>query len=222
MPSSAGTKVTKDPEATRNPVQEGTGVVTSDSLAAESVKAGGSFGGGNAPVSDQPSRSTTTNTTDTSAARKLAPAPDAKAREATEEEDASALLDTGRGLGKAAGRGPTTNLPDSSARQQTGGSSATGDAPNASAAPSAYSADQLLQGAMKPKGKNIKEGGFDADEAPNASFNDDIGGENDPGRAAESRFQRLANESGPEAGSGPRQKGISGDGQYDVLREEQA
>lgn len=74
----------------------------------------------------------------------------------------------------------------------------------------------------KPKGKNLTEGGFDDDDvSKNASFNSDIGDENDPGRAAENKFARENAESGADAGGGPRQKGVSGDGQYDVLETDQ-
>ena len=74
----------------------------------------------------------------------------------------------------------------------------------------------------KPHGKNITEGGFDTDDNDdgknNASFTSDIGDENDPGRAAEGSFQRqtVGNE-----GSGPRQKEVTGDGQFDVLETDQ-
>ncbi|KAI9869910.1 MAG: hypothetical protein M1830_004934, partial [Pleopsidium flavum] len=73
----------------------------------------------------------------------------------------------------------------------------------------------------KPKGQNITEGGFDDDPSKNASFNSDIGDENDPGRAAENKFQREAAEAGADAGGGPRQKAITGDGQYDLLEDDQ-
>jgi len=72
----------------------------------------------------------------------------------------------------------------------------------------------------KPKGKNLTEGGFDDDDvSKNASFNSDIGDENDPGRGAEEKFARD-NAQG-RAGGGPRQKEVSGDGQYDVLEDVQ-
>ncbi|KAF2278839.1 uncharacterized protein EI97DRAFT_431088 [Westerdykella ornata] len=76
--SSVGKKVTSDPAA-KNAIPEAVGTVTSDSLAAESH----SFGAGNpkAGISQQPSRSSTLNTTDTSAARKLEPAENEEARE---------------------------------------------------------------------------------------------------------------------------------------------
>ena len=72
---------------------------------------------------------------------------------------------------------------------------------------------------MKPKGRNITEGGFDSDDANNASFTGEIGTENDPGRAAEQKLQRDNAQPGQDAGSGPRQKGIETDGiGYEKLR----
>ena len=72
----------------------------------------------------------------------------------------------------------------------------------------------------KPKGKNITEGGFDEGDDQNASFNSDIGDENDPGRRAENEFQRTTQSvSGSTA---PRQKmGDSDNSQYDVLETDQ-
>ena len=80
----------------------------------------------------------------------------------------------------------------------------------------------LAKPSQKPKGKNLTEGGFDSDPSNNASLTSDIGTENDPGRIAEQKFQRANAESGPDAGSGPRQKEVTGDGQFDVLEEEQS
>lgn len=67
----------------------------------------------------------------------------------------------------------------------------------------------------------MTEGGFDDDDvSKNASFSSDIGDENDPGRRAEDKFTRE-NASGADAGGGPRQKAISGDGRYDLLEDDQ-
>lgn len=59
----------------------------------------------------------------------------------------------------------------------------------------------------KPKGKNITEGGFDSDPSNNASFNNEIGTENDPGRVAEQTFQNTTQSA--SGGTGPRQKIVS-------------
>lgn len=52
---------------------------------------------------------------------------------------------------------------------------------------------------QKPKGSNVTEGGFDS-SAPNASFNGDVGGKNDPGRLAETAMAKSAAESGAAGG----------------------
>ena len=73
----------------------------------------------------------------------------------------------------------------------------------------------------KPKGKNITEGGFDEGDDKNVSFNSEIGGENDPGRAAEAGMQRMNQSS--SGSTAPRQKmGESDNSQYDVLDTDQS
>ncbi|KZF23657.1 hypothetical protein L228DRAFT_246490 [Xylona heveae TC161] len=189
MPSSAGTKVTSDPERFENPTLEKPGTVVSDSLAGESVRGGGSFASNpSANPSGVNAASTTANTTDTSAATKLDAAPSAGSRQTQ------------------------------SGSQQTSQSKGP---QNVGTAPSSIAVD-FATGETKPKGVNLREGGFDSDSKYNASFTSDIGGKNDPGRLAEAKFQRAAAESGPDAAGGPRQKGVSGDGQYDALNSDQA
>jgi hypothetical protein len=61
---------------------------------------------------------------------------------------------------------------------------------------------------MKPKGRNITEGGFDSDKTENANFSAEIGTDKDPGRVAEQRLERENAETAEDAGSGPRQKGL--------------
>lgn len=216
------------------PVEEGTGIVHSDSLAAESMREGGDFAANQrkAGISDQPSRGTTANVTDTSGATVLDPAPDAEARQATEEWNESAVLNAGRG----AGRGPTRNVPNSgsngaphSASSGTGGttditgtttgSSRSGGSSNAT--PSYVDAGERgLGGQMKPKGRDIQEGGFNED-APNASFNNEIGTKNDPARLAEQKVDERNAQSAADVGY-ERDDKVSGGGQYDVLKDEAA
>ncbi|KAL9015950.1 MAG: hypothetical protein Q9185_006673 [Variospora sp. 1 TL-2023] len=71
----------------------------------------------------------------------------------------------------------------------------------------------------KPHGKNITEGGFESDDGKNASFTSEIGSKDDPGRAAEEQFQTKA--VGSAGAKGPRQQGVTGDGQYDALETDQ-
>ncbi|KAF2838413.1 hypothetical protein M501DRAFT_1032331 [Patellaria atrata CBS 101060] len=228
MGSSEGTKVTTDPASIRNPVNEGTGVVTSDSLAAESLSSGGDFASGNPGVaaSKQPSKGTTTNNTDTSGATTLGSAPDAEARQAQEGWSESASLKAGGNLGKEGGVGPTYNTQGGSNSGSTPYNTTTGSGTNnGGIAPTgAYSgsADGVLenQGVFAPKGKNITEGDFDSD-APNASFNSEIATKDDPGRAAENKFQRQNAEAGADA-AGSRKPAFAADGQYDNLDETSA
>ncbi|OCK77186.1 hypothetical protein K432DRAFT_384892 [Lepidopterella palustris CBS 459.81] len=175
----------------------------------------------------QPSYSTTTNNRDTSGATVLAAAPDAEAREAQEGWSENAQLNAGRGLGKAEGRGPTYATPGDeramAAREGGGGvggqeyNTSTGSGRNVGTAPTggyAGASEQAKpEGDFRPKGKGITEGGIDGD-APNASFNQDVGGKKDPGRLAEREFQK-GNAGG--AGIGPRQVDVSGEVIYDTL-----
>lgn len=72
----------------------------------------------------------------------------------------------------------------------------------------------------KPKGKNITEGGFDDDPSKNASFNSEIGTENDPGRQAEQDLQMKSQ--AVSGSSAPKQKmGEAEKSQYDVLTDDQ-
>jgi len=236
--SASGMKNTTDPEAS-NYKQEGAGAVASDSLAADSSRAGGGFSENrnSDPLSVSGSNSTL-NTTDTSGATKLDPAPDAQEREAKSawQETSDSAKGPG-GVKYAEGAGGQGDFSGhhsqqgyvggpSSGQQQQSGSGAqyntSEGAYSADPAPSYVSSgysDPAQSG--KPHGKNITEGGFDADPSKNASFTSDIGDKNDPGRAAENQFQRQGMESGLDAGGGPRQKEITGDGQYDSLETEQ-
>jgi hypothetical protein len=62
----------------------------------------------------------------------------------------------------------------------------------------------------------LTEGGFESDDSKNASFNQEIGTKNDPGRLAELKMQR-ANAGGAGDAAIPRQKGVTGDNEYDAL-----
>ena len=200
-------KVTSDPRTQSAPKNENPGVVTSDSLAGESITGGGSFGANSdarGPM-NQPSASTNTNTTDTSGARTLDAAPDAEARLAQEGWHETSQLNAGSSLSgqSSGGAGPTYSAAVSGA----GGE-------NVNPASGAGSAQ-----AGAPKGQNLQEGGFSSD-APNASFNTDIGAKNDPGRAALGKME--ASDVPVGGGEGLRQGQISKDGQFDALGETSA
>ncbi|CAD0113416.1 unnamed protein product [Aureobasidium uvarum] len=204
---SSGTKATNTNEGINNPKIEKAGIVTSDSLAGESLNSGGSFGAGNHPAAmSQPSSSTTTNNTDTSGATILQAASDAEARQALEDWNEEAQLNAARGL--SAGNDVGEPAPPTSSYL------ATSSAQGSSANPSGTFTGQA------PHGKNISEGGFDSN-APNASFNNEVGGKNDPARQAVNDMQRNAQQSAGDAGL-PKQKGVSNDGQFDVLKDTSA
>lgn len=93
---------------------------------------------------------------------------------------------------------------------------------NAGQAPSYVSDLTGDLGHSKPKGKNLHEGGFDSDPKYNASFNSEIGSRHDPGRVAENDMQRRVAESGPDAGGGPRQKGVDNQYSYQNLAREES
>ncbi|KAI4717494.1 hypothetical protein E4T48_06289 [Aureobasidium sp. EXF-10727] len=200
---SSGTKATNTNEGINNPKIEKAGIVTSDSLAGESLSSGGSFGAGNHPAAmSQPSSSTTTNNTDTSGATTLQAAADAEARQALEDWNEEAQLNAARGL--HAGNDSGAPAPPTSSYLATGAS--------------ANSSGSLT--GQAPHGKNISEGGFDSN-APNASFDNEVGGKNDPARQAVNDMQRNAQQSAGDAGL-PKQKGVSNDGQFDVLKDTSA
>ncbi|PSK35861.1 hypothetical protein B9Z65_5676 [Elsinoe australis] len=215
MSSSSGTKVTSDPERFTNPVNEGAGTVTSDSLAGESLQSGGSFGSTTgAAASAQPSSSTTTNTTDTSNATVLDAAPDAEARQAKETWSETAQLNAGRDITDKnavfGGRGAGSGTSDASGISSTNAASGVGERLAASQG----------EGLMQPKGGNLTEGGFQGTE-PNASFGSEIGTKKDPGRAALDGFQKTQSQQAGDAG-GRKDEKLSNDGQYDVLRDASA
>jgi hypothetical protein len=93
--SGHGQKVSNSKEGRENPVYEG-GFVTKDSLAAESINDGGSYGEGNPHngVSSQPSKSSNLNTEDTSAAEELGAASSSGKRQ--NFDSAEDTFDSGR------------------------------------------------------------------------------------------------------------------------------
>jgi len=206
---SSRSQVTNDPEAFKHPIIEGTGVITSDSLAAESVRDGGDFANGKAGISGQKSEGSTASNTDTSGATRLDAAPDAEARMAAEEWSETSQLNASS---KVEGGGPTYKTPADDAGFEEESSSA-GIAPYAVT----HHDDPTI---MKPKGKNLEEGGFD-ENAPNASFKYDIGSKNDPGLAAEQKYTKQNAHNASDVGRATDAE-VSGDGQYDALKDEEA
>jgi len=187
-----------DPNAPE--IEEGSGAIASDSLAAESSNAGGEFSKNrdSEPLGVSGSNSTFANE-DTSAARRLDPTRDAEARPDSGESYPDAAGGQSKGLA----------VTDTEGSYETGGAtSSAGTAPT-------YVNSQFVD-TTGPKGKNLTEGGFDEDDTKNASFNGDIGGKNDPGRLAEESFSQQ-NAGFSESAGMPIQKGDSGDNTYGSL-----
>ncbi|KAL1798362.1 hypothetical protein ACET3X_002399 [Alternaria dauci] len=190
MSASHGQKVTTDP-ASKIPIHEGVGTVTSDSLAGESLKNSGSFGEGNpkAAASQQPSSSTTTNTHDTSNATKLDAAVNAEARDAQEGWNEEKIMNSGKGLGKGAG--------------SSGGS--------AGVAPTGLAAGQNVDPrVLQPKGANLTE---DPNMSGNTKFGE-IGTNDDPARQAE---LDLAKRAAASAGVENKDLAQGGDSKFSAL-----
>jgi len=127
------------------------------------------------------------------------------------------------GVYQASGiRGGGPGADDSREDYKPGGSGGNPDSSASDTAPS-YVDSVQSQGnsSAKPKGKNITEGGFDDDPSKNASFNSEIGTEDDPGRQAENDL--LQKSQAVSGSSAPRQKMGEGEkSQYDVLEDDQS
>jgi hypothetical protein len=186
-------------------IQERPGPITKDSLAAESVRTGGAFSrnADSEPLDVEGPKSTFTNT-DTSGATRLDPASDAEARMAQNDWAEEKKLSSGVSASGAHG-GPATSAQGS---RQTGES--TSDTVRD------HDGRQYRR-AGGPKGTNLQEGGFESEDLKNASFDSDIGTEDDPGRAAELTFETVNADNYTAI---PRQREISGDTRYNPLESE--
>lgn len=223
-----------------DPKQENPGPIASDSLAAESSRAGGAFSENrnSEPQKVKGSSSTFANT-DTSSATTLAPAPSAAERDG---RGANEISGSGveKGAGEISGSGGEKGAEgveerggDQEADKADGYSDGTDKSSDTdkssnkgynqtstddSYARVAQSADAPQSG--KPKETNTtSEDGFSNDPRHNASFTADIGSDNDPSRLAEATFQNRAAQ--VPGSKGPTQTEITADGQYDVLESEQ-
>ncbi|KAF9739122.1 hypothetical protein PMIN06_002233 [Paraphaeosphaeria minitans] len=195
MSHSAGTKVTDRDAA----INESTGLVTSDSLAAESLNSSGSFAANNphAAASKQPSASTTSNTTDTSGAARLPPAPDAEARDAQAGWAETSQLNAAQGLG---GKSSLSGSAESFSPAATGGYAGAGDQARGA-------------GESRPHGTNITE---DPGMTGQTKFGA-VGTKQDPGRKAELEFAKRDAMSGGAAGSAKDVSSQTGDSKFSGL-----
>ncbi|KAF8858934.1 hypothetical protein BDZ45DRAFT_673675 [Acephala macrosclerotiorum] len=192
-----GTKV-NDPNAI---IKEGAGPVASDSLAAESCAFSENS---NSEASGVSGSNSTFANTNTSGATRLDPASDAEARLA--QDSWASERSGGNYPDSLGGQAKGLAVENTQGSYETGGSSS-----NAGTAASYVNSQYVDVGG--PKGSNLTEG--IEGNPKNASFNQDIGGKNDPGRLAEEKFARD-NAEGGDAGM-PTQKGGLGDNPYDTL-----
>ena len=194
-----------DPNAPN--IEERAGAVAADSLAAESTRAGGDFSEnrGSEPLGVAGANSTFANT-NTSGADTLEPAPNSESRKAATEDSKDSYPSATGGQSKS------TAITDTTGSSETGGATS-----HAGVAPTYISSQYIDK--HGPKGKNLKEGGFDEGDDKNASFTSDIGDENDPGRVAETKFAKENAEMAED--TAPKQGG-SGEGLYDALEDTSA
>jgi len=247
-----GTKNTSDPSRYTNPVSEGPGAIASDSLAAQSstFKSRNDNAqsltqtGSTSTFNNTDTNGATTIPPNASASQRADKetygngAPKGEAGPKYPEGVGGQYAGVTHGVTSDNGfvGGPSSERPNGHPgvyNTQNGSNAADGNAATAAGvnngepAPSYiasyYNQPSTETGSGKPHGKNLQEGGFDSSDANNASFNSDIGTDQDPGRVAENKFQRRAQESAidvaqpREPGTGAKTEG----GQYGILSEEQ-
>ncbi|KAL4750994.1 hypothetical protein BDW72DRAFT_105302 [Aspergillus terricola var. indicus] len=230
-----GVKNTTDPLASR-PINEPSGPVLKDSLAAESVSHGGSFNENrNAEPIGATSQNTTTNTTDTSAATKLPSTSNAREREEPHgsqrypealggqaEFPGAHIPETGYVGGSTAAKkdlGINKPVYPASEKLDYQGQSRT-------QAPASGSGYQTRSATAAHKKQNYSSAAagqgseFPSDPKYNASFNSELGSQDDPGRLAEQKFQRREAET-VAAAAAPAQKGTGDQTWYQPLNTDQ-
>lgn len=174
-----GTKVTTDPR-TQQRIEEASGPITNDSLAAESIRQGGGFSGnrGAEAMGMSGIQSTVTNT-NTSASIKLPSTPFGAQRQDRHEEQKYPECVVGQG------NFPGTHMDNSG---YAGGSTAAKKEMGIKAGE--YSAASGSGGGSQfNEVTDIQAGGLPSDDVKNVSFNSEIGSNQDPGRDAISQFQ---------------------------------
>lgn len=227
-PGPRSTKVTNDPRASQHPIEESSGPVANDSLAAESIREGGGFNEnrGAEPLGVSGNQSTLNNT-DTSAATTLPSAPVGGIRGNPQQQDK--YPEALGGQGDFPGAHPTTSGyvggPTAAKQQQRCGRSGQSEA-SGSGSQSQYDAGQTrttdaTSGSQRQnsRSRNVK-GDFQPEAFKNSSFDSEIGTINDPGRAAEQKFQQQNFQSALNAG-GQRQKGVDNAHWYQPLESDQ-
>ncbi|OQE18152.1 hypothetical protein PENFLA_c022G08519 [Penicillium flavigenum] len=205
-----GTKVTTDPR-TQQRIEEPSGPVTNDSLAAESIREGGGFSGnrGAEPMGVAGNQSTVTNT-NISSSIKLPSAQYGARRQDRHEEQKYPECVVGQG------NFPGTHMDNSG---YWGGSTAAKREMGIKAGE--YSAASGSGGASQTTdATDIQAGGLPSDDARNVSFDSEIGTDQDPGRDAIRQFQHGNNHSAHESAR-PHQKGVDTYTIYEHLQNDQ-
>lgn len=209
-PGRRGTKVTTDPR-TQQRIEEPSGPITNDSLAAESIREGGGFSGnrGAEAMGMSGNQSTVTNT-NTSASIKLPSAPFGAQRQDRHEEQKYPECVVGQG------NFPGTHMDNSG---YAGGSTAAKREMGIKAGE--YStASSSSGGSQFNDVTDIQAGGLPSDDVKNVSFNSEVGSGQDPGRDAISQFQHSNAHSANESAR-PHQKGIDTHTVYEHLESDQ-
>ncbi|KGO72677.1 hypothetical protein PITC_056630 [Penicillium italicum] len=210
LPGNRGTKVTTDPR-TEQRIEEPSGPITNDSLAAESIRRGGGFSGNRgAEEMGMSGNQSTVNNTKTSASIKLPSATSGASRQDRHEEQMYPECVVGQG------NFPGTHMDNSG---YAGGSTAAkkemGIKAGEYSTASGSGGDSQFNNVT-----DIQAGGLPSDDVKNVSFDSEIGSSQDPGRDAISQFQHsnahTANES-----ARPHQKGLDTQTVYEHLESDQ-
>ena len=208
--------------------QEPTGPLASDSLAAESVQAGGGFADNdNVNISGVSGEASTFNNTDTSGATTLPPAPSAGQRDADDgvkypQGDPPPQF-TGTTTSQGYSGGPTAGREVSGYQTAAGGASATGSLASTSIE-QAPTYTNIVNSPLdptnaKPKGTNLGDESIPETETEVG----DVDGKNDPGRVAvQDMLRRNAGMAGEGVGGVRHRQEEGSSGQFDVLGDEGA
>ena len=114
--------------------------------------------------------------------------------------------------------GPSADKISSSSGEQSAFSSSGSEGNTRSTSGQDSSSSVQPSGYGKPKGKNITEGSEDDFKGPSTQ-DAEIGSENDPGRRAESDFQKQTQQA--SGSTAPRQGAQSGETKYSTLSGDQ-
>jgi hypothetical protein len=205
-----GTKVTTDPRSQQR-IEESSGPITNDSLAAESIRQGGGFSGNRgAEAMGVSGNQTTVNNANTSASIKLPSASSSSHRQDRHEEQKYPECVVGQG------NFPGTHLDNygyaggsTAAKREMGIKAGEYSAASGSGGSSQYNA-----------GRDIQKGGLPPDDAKNVSFNSELGSSEDPGREAINQAQRSTARTAYSSGH-VEQKGVEPQNLYDNLDSDQ-